>query len=316
MSAGCQPEVKALFEEGEDMTRSVVISPVIMLPPELSGCAVVDGGVLIVEDEAIGSVMLAREIDSRPVALEVVKLERKKRDRAPYAPKSKLFPVQDFEDIASNGADVVFFIGSHNGKGGERRPDREFLLRAVWEQKSSELKVSGENYNLLEQINPALRALGCDIGLSTVDVDEVLNIEGLALHDGRLYIGFRAPLTPEKKAIVLHAPVGELLDAQGRPEPVAVVLELDGGGIRALDWDPKREQLLIVSGPSRDGDTAPAALWQCDQSGDNLQKILVFDEAIARKHPEGVCRLPDGRLLIVLDGEERASGSEVVILKD
>ncbi len=279
---------------------------------ELSGCAAVEGGVLVVEDELIGAVLLLEHLRTPPLELATVKLERKKKDRAPYADAFKLFPFQDFEDIASDGASQVFLIGSHQGKDGERRPDREFLFHGAWDGKEKELKVVGEQYSLLELIAPVLDDLGCGIGLTATEVSEALNIEGLALLGEQLYVGLRSPLTPAGKAILLSMPVAAAMAGKG---PVGHrELDLNGLGIRALDWDPVRGQLLVLSGPSGEG-SGEAALWALNPASESVNSILEFSPDIARKVPEGICRLPEsagGKLLVVLDGEGGEVGAEFV----
>ncbi len=282
---------------------------------ELSGCAAVDGGVLVVEDELIGAVLLLDHLRTTPLELSTVKLERKKKARAPYADAFKLFPFQDFEDIASDGATKVYFIGSHHGKDGERRPDREFLFHGEWDGKDKELKVVGEQYALLDLIAPVLDDLGCGIGLSATQISDTLNIEGLALHGEQLFIGLRSPLTPAGKAILLFMPVVSAMAGEGAMEHAE--LDLNGGGIRALDWDPVRGQLLVVSGAvgASAENSASAAMWEYDPASATLKVILEFPQEIARKGPEGVCRLPEsagGKLLVVLDGEGSAQGAEFV----
>lgn len=282
---------------------------------ELSGCALVEGGVLVVEDELIGAVLLLEDTAQRPLVLSTVTLERKKKARAPFASAFKLFPFQDFEDIASDRAFSVYVIGSHNGKDGERRPDREFLLRAEWDIEHKELKVVGEQYRLLERIAPNLELLGCGIGLTNTEVKSTLNIEGLALRGDTLYIGLRAPLTPAGKAIVLSGPAKDIMGGSGALE--AAELDLGGLGVRALDWDPVRNELLVLSGPSFDptqaGSTSEVSGY--DPATKTLTKIVTFEPAVARKSPEGICRLPQelgGKLLVVLDGEGGAQGAEFI----
>lgn len=282
---------------------------------ELSGCAAVDGGVLVVEDELIGAVLLLDHLRTTPLELSTVKLERKKKARAPYTNAFKLFPFQDFEDIASDGATKVYFIGSHHGKDGERRPDREFLFHGEWDGKDKELKVVGEQYALLNLIAPVLDDLGCGIGLSATGISDSLNIEGLALQGDQLFIGIRSPLTPAGKAILLSMPVAVAMAGEGAVE--LAELDLNGGGIRALDWDPVRGQLLVVSGAvgASSGNSASAAVWEYDPPSATLKVVLEFSPEIARKGPEGVCRLPEsvgGKLLVVLDGEGSAEGAEFV----
>jgi hypothetical protein len=278
---------------------------------ELSGCAVVEGGVLVVEDELIGAVLLLEQAKP-PLVLSTVKLERKKKARAPYADAFKLFPFQDFEDIASDGMETVYFIGSHHGKEGERRPDREFLFKGEWDAKGKELKVVGEQYGLLERIAPVLEGLGSGIGLTKTDVSDGLNIEGLALHGETLFIGLRSPLTPSGMAILLSGPVAGVMDGSAALE--SAELDLGGGGVRALDWDPVRDELLVLSG-APGSKSAGSALYALNPSSGALSPIVRFDDEIARKSPEGICRLPQeagGKLLLVLDGEGGEAGAEFV----
>lgn len=282
--------------------------------PELSGCAVVEGGVLVVEDELIGAVLLLEDLAQRPLELSTVKLERKKKARAPYASAFKLFPFHDFEDIASDDALSVYVIGSHNGKDGERRPDREFLIKAEWDREHRELKVIGEQYRLLERIAPSLESLGCGIGLTNTEVSTTLNIEGLALQGETLYIGLRSPLSPTGKAILLSGPAKDIMSGSGPLK--AEELDLGGQGIRALNWDPALKTLLVLSGPSFDPTTESISeVLGFDPPTSTLTKMLTFEPAIARKGPEGICRLPGnagGKLLVVLDGEGGAQGAELI----
>ena len=282
-------------------------------PLELSGCAVVDGGVLVVEDELVGSVLFMTDPGAAPLAAESIKLERRKKERAPYASAFKLFPFQDFEDIATDRAETVYLLGSHNGKGGERRPDREFLFYATWDKKQGELKVRGEHYRLLEGLVSALGALGVELGLSTTKLEAEVNAEGLALMDGRLYVGLRAPLTPEGHGIVVSASVKDVFK-DGKPATwIPEAVDLDGGGVRALDLDPVSGSILVISGPAKDGGQAERALWTWTP-GEAPVRRVTFDETIARKKPEGVCRLSEadgGDVLVVLDGEGGAGGEVV-----
>lgn len=279
---------------------------------ELSGCAVVEGGVLVVEDELIGAVLLLEDLSRRPLSLSTIKLERKKKARAPYADAFKLFPFQDFEDIASDGGATVYLLGSHHGKEGERRPDREFLFCAEWDQKDRELKVVGEQYGLLKTIAPLLDTLGCGIGLTTTEVSETLNMEGLALHGDTLYVGLRSPLTAAGKAIVLYGPAQAIMAGTATLQPLEV--DLNGSGVRALDWDPVRGALLILGGPSSDT-AGSAGLYVWNPVDSALANLVTFEPDIARKGPEGVCRLPvsaGGKLLVVLDGEGNEHGAEFI----
>lgn len=291
---------------------------------ELSGTAVVSGGLLLVDDESIGSVLFVTGPPDSPGVAAAIKLERKKKERAPYAPQPKLFPIQDFEDIATDRDSEIFLLGSHNGKDGERRPDREFLLRGKWNldiknPTDSEIKVTGEQYHLLEGIAPGLEALGVEVGLSDTAVSDRVNIEGLAYHNGRLFVGLRSPLTASGNAILVTLESETAFGSPDRLEPTFQEIDLDGGGIRALDWDPKRESLLAVSGPAVDDGPTSAQVWHVDPDTGESTVWYTFTADIARKGPEGICRLPEkdgGQIVVVLDGEGSDGRSEMLLITE
>lgn len=310
-----EPNVHA---DSQGPARAGSLVPVHKTPPELSGCAVVNGGVLIVDDEVVGSVLWCPKPMDRPMPLAPIMLERHKEDRAPYTDKAKLFPFQDFEDIASDRDKDVYLVGSHKGKEGKRHPDREFLLRVAWKPESEELKVEGENYRLLDALEPALRELGIALELTRENIATIVNIEGLAYHGGSLYFGLREPLTPQGKAIMCAGSAPDLFSGE-TASLETVELDLEGGGVRALDWDPVRRALLVLSGPAEDKGKAEPALWACQPDGTGITLLHRFEKDVAEKKPEGVCRLSkddSGQLLVVLDGELSATGSEVLFLQD
>jgi len=108
---------------------------------------------------------------------------------------------------------------------------------------------------------------------------------------------------------------GSLKDTlEGRGSLVAVPLALNGG-IRALNWDPVKNTLLVLSGPTGDG-AGDFALWNFEPVTQEARRVLQFSAEIAGKSPEGVCRLSSGGVLVALDGEGNARGGELLVLKD
>src|SRR5688572_1158663 len=81
----------------EDKLKSV------SLHIELSGTAVVDVGLLTVEDELVGSALFIPDA-STALPARLVQLERDRQD--------KLIGIQDFEGVASDRTQTVFFVGA------------------------------------------------------------------------------------------------------------------------------------------------------------------------------------------------------------
>jgi hypothetical protein len=151
--------------------------------------------------------------------------------------------------------------------------------------------------------------LKVDLGVTKTTVHPQFNVEGLAYHDGYLYIGLRGPLTRNGKAILCRVGSSELFDPAKPKDFILEELDLDKGGIRSLEWDPKTNRLLILSGGTTDGDKTAPYLWSYDPRTRDLKKIAEFPEEVTRKgSPEGVARGSDGRLMIVIDSETASSG--------
>ncbi|MGE0707590.1 MAG: DUF3616 domain-containing protein [Planctomycetota bacterium] len=267
---------------------------------ELSGVDRVEGGFLVVEDELVGAVLFLDDASLQRGQPHVAtsKLERRRKDVE--AGQEKLFPIQDFEDLASDGARAVYLLGSHSMRvrrgRWERRPDREFIIQAGWEPADRALSVA-DGKKQRGRYSKLLDDLVRDHGEAVL---HGFNAEGLALRDGRLYVGLRAPLE-QGKALVFHATAKEVFGG----EPVRwqkLRLELGGGGVRALHWDAGRGELLALSGPALEGVEPAPVLWAADPETGKATE-LTRPRSSSGGWPEGVCRLDAERLLVVYDAE-------------
>lgn len=143
------------------LTRSLLIlaawtqlgvSPVVADPLEVaaepSACDTVENGLLVGDDELVGSVLFCPSTGPKFSACRIAKLERDEQAAPEGEPPSKLVALQDIEGLATKG-DTVYLVGSHQGKtGGRRRRDREFLVRAEWKKDKEELKIREAQYEL------------------------------------------------------------------------------------------------------------------------------------------------------------------------
>jgi hypothetical protein len=284
---------------------------------ELSGIAPVAGGYLVAEDELVGSVLFvpAPSVEAGRAQTTIVKFERARRDAEPFASRQRLWPVQDVEALASDGVSAVFVLGSHNPKHGERRPDREFLLGLEWRLDRRELRLTldtREQRHLIDRIDEALRhacqgnpALCIPLHPNDGRVAGRLNLEGLAYdpQDRELYVGLRGPRTASGDALVIRMPVGTAFSST--PEPGARVLpvDLDGGGVTDLAWDPWRDRLLLVSGPERDDPDALSSIYTLDPNSGRIERPYTFPAEVVRERgrPEGIAVTRDAGLWLVFD---------------
>lgn len=169
--------------------------------------------------------------------------------------------------------------------------------------------------------------------------DNGLDVEGLAVHGDRLYVGLRGPVL-RGWAVVL-----ELLPRDDPDDPGRFVLgELDGarhrlhvlelGGLGVRDLCPDGDDLLVLAGPSmalsgpvrvyRWHGAAGAAATQVVRSAE-LTVEVELPHGAGEDHAEGIAlladpaaadRLPDpGRLLVVHDSPsaDRRPAADVVL---
>lgn len=293
---------------------------------ELSGSAIVQGGILIADDELISSVLF---LDKAGVAAagrgmelgaRIVKLERKRTKSKPFTDKDSSESLQDFEGIASDRDKRVFLLGSHQGMEGDRRTDREFIVQAEWDTEKRELEFKDIYRNLLTHAAPLLAKAGAGITLTDTKCTPEVNIEALAFNGGKLYIGLRAPLGAGGKAIMLTADADDLFAKKFKGSFDLMLVALGGGGFRGMDWDPVSKRLLIVSGHSTDAPGPMPALHALDPATGAIEVLHSFTKfeltnplGVPRGSPEGVSRLEDGRLVLSLN-RTRGAISEVIYL--
>lgn len=159
----------------------------------------------------------------------------------------------DMEGLAMVSDTSFFGVTSHSlTKKGKRKPEREQLI--LFSLKGNSIATE-RSWSLREAILSYLKGkLGSSINYNAASSgtpDEGgLNIEGLAYLGGKLYLGLRAPLTNDKKAIVL-----EISNLESTPViSNHMTIKLSGNGIRSLEKDGSK--LILISGSMDDTDKA------------------------------------------------------------
>lgn len=145
------------------------------------------------------------------------------------------------------------------------------------------------------------------------------DIEGIAAHGGRVFLGLRGPVL-RGFAIVLELALEEVEPGRLEPLPIGVdghryakhFLDLAGLGIRELGLDG--DALLLLAGPTMDLD-GPVTLFRWPNCLGATERVVVpageIEEAMAvpygrgTDHAEGMCwlgdEIPDRELLMVYD---------------
>jgi hypothetical protein len=213
-------------------------------------------------------------------------------------------PETDIEGAAQLG-DRMYWIGSHgrNNKAKVKKNRQCFFATTIERSGPTvRLRLAGKAYkNLLNDLGsaPALAPFKLKAAFEAEISPEApggFNIEGLApaLEAGHLLIGFRNPVPQGKALIVRLSNPAALVDGTAAAAELAVagVLDLQGRGIRALEFVPSSRRYLILAGAVDDGQQF--RLYEWTGRADAQPRVLIDD--ISDLRPEE---------LIVLDANAR-----------
>lgn len=132
-----------------------------------------------------------------------------------------------------------------------------------------------------------------------------VNIEGIAVRNGRMYFGLRGP-SVKRRAFVLSVNADSLFTKHGDLKPDTASLELGKNtGIR--DLAVVKDGILILAGPTRDEDV-PYTVWLWDGSSKTAAKPLATLDL--SKVKEGA------KAEILLPLEEDATSIRVLVMFD
>jgi hypothetical protein len=141
-----------------------------------------------------------------------------------------------------------------------------------------------------------------------------LTIEGIAVKDGRLFAGFRAPSLDNGRAAILSVRLGALF-GEGAPDAKLYQLPLgDGRGVR--DLTAYGDGFIVLAGPAT-GDGAYAIYWW-DGVSDNTRLLRDLADVVGqdgKRKAEALLPLDESstrlRVLILFDGEKQGAPVEI-----
>ena len=234
-----------------------------------------DGLLIVIEDEprrAMRRVTIAVD-EAAPIAgssatdaIDIVDEKRLKRAKGADA-GADVGDLDDLEGIARDATDRVYVIGSHDDAEGRLASDRQKLVRyAVRGDRMSDAAMTRRLRRDLLDAHPEIAVEIADGGRT----DGTLNIEALAFdrRRGELLIGLRTPRL-DKDAVIVR-----LTNPDAYVEGTAAAafadapwtLDLDKGGLRALAYDDRTDQLLMISRRESGGGGA-YKLWRAAADG-------------------------------------------------
>ena len=202
--------------------------------------------------------------------------------------------LEDLEAVAVDDQARIYAITSHSRKENGKRDDkREQLVRFGLDgEQVVDFKVMR---GLRKKISRQHESLKDATRIRDVKDGNGFNIEGLSFDAARqkLLIGLRSPLAGSKAIIVVLENPRAVFDLDEKPRisDRLITLDLAGGGIRAMSYDPHLGGFLIIS--RKPGKSFKLWLW----SGD-------ADESPQRLRIPGIknLRQSEGITPVILDG--------------
>jgi len=295
LSAGCHgTEGIASFEKFRKFEQIYEPSGVQQLP---------DGRFIVVEDEAVHPV----DVFSLQSDGQLIEQPLYRSSLFSWSSSNRVLnTLEDLEAVAVDDLGHVYAITSHSRKENGKRDDkREQLVRFGLEgEQIVDFKVMR---GLRKKISRQHESLKDATKIRDVKDGGGFNIEGLSFDASKqkLLIGLRSPLAGSDAIIVVmenpHAVFDR--DEEARISDQLIELDLAGGGIRALSYDPHLKGFLIISRkPSKS-----FKLWLWSGDADESPKRLRIPGIKNLRQSEGVTPVvvngqPAGILIVSDDG--------------
>lgn len=265
-----------------------------------------DGRILVVEDEAKRAMSLMTFADDGTLIEDQALNLRLLRG---FGRK-----MNDLEGLSLDDRGNIYAITSHSVDGkGERDPDREQLLR---------FQITGSNVGAIRNVTNLRDLLAGAHGLvseiatasgETVDFTE-LNIEGLAWHNptGRLLLGLRDPKAGAQSIILPIDNPEEMFENRAAVSfGTPILLDLKGGGIRALGHDPVLGEFVIVNEIKETSGRKVSQIWIWSGQPEDAPKPLDMPGIINLNNVESIDSVTvqgKERLLIMSDEGDAKKG--------
>jgi len=251
-------------------------------PNEISGAArLPDGKIVFIDDDEDATFLWDNDSQHVP-----------KRQPLPFS-------ISDIEGIAADLSGTIYLLASHSiTDKGDVDPRRRLLVQ---------MGTGFRDCRIVRDLTDTL------ISVLATSVDK-LDLEGLAWYpDEQLLLGVRSPLHAGRAVVIRLWPSGKLFDerASGDFTQVGIAvdsLNLNGRGIRSLDYDPWRRAVVVLAGPAGRGASRPLGerfalfLWR-PETGE-IDSLAAIDLATFDQ-PEAV---------VVLGGPDVSTGEQELIV--
>ncbi len=244
-----------------------------------AACAIANEGrysCLMVGDEVRYARLFALSKDGLTSGKEVFLLPKRNTD----SQEGEKYNETDAEGIAfSSGA--YYLVGSHGlNKSGKRQPSRYFLYRMKIDESTGLVSDLGSENVASTQIERtgnlgAIIAKTPQLARYTelIPDRQGINIEGIAIKDGQLYVGFRGPLLGGGATIASIKLDAVFENSSAELNILPPISIGDGQGVR--DLASVDGGLLILTGPQRDQTgAADVCFWKIGEATANCRRLI------------------------------------------
>lgn len=262
---------------------------------------------LVVLEDEISRALNLLEFDSQGSLLE-----NSIRDQELNAQLDQSY--DDLEGIAVSADGEIYATTSFSRTGsGKRRPNREKLLRLVFDEEGVLLKQSAylDFFDALKKAK-IFKTLNASREGKSIKLKDI-NIEGLSFDAEKqhLLFGFKKPLFDDLSIIVqLDNPI-QVLDGSEPPvfSEQVHLLDLQGGGIRSLSYNQKLQGFLIANEVDFGGGPKQSQLWFWGGDEEQPPIALVLPDIVTMENIEAISAVSfEGKQRILLmsdDGSRR-----------
>lgn len=216
--------------------------------------------------------------------------------------------LNDLEALTRDPEGYIYAITSHSpNRNGQRRPDREHFLR---------FRIQGTDIQQLESYSGLIDDLKNSSELKELikartgtELDfRNTNIEGLAFdpHKNRLMLGFRDPEFNELALVVSIDNPKDMFEKHIPPHFVSVAfLDIKGGGIRSLNYDPVLKSFILANEVKDDDGTKFSQLWTWSGNPNDAPKAIPLPNLRYLSNVEAVDSVViNGQHRLLLMGDE------------
>ena len=275
---------------------------------EPSGVTSLDGNTLIViEDEAHSAL---RRLEITPDNTHFKFKEFKQATGTGFIQRRLLGPLDDLEAIARLSDTRFFVIGSHENASRGKKPNREKLV--LFTRKGDALVSASMRRDLFEHLVEQYPQLSDKLNRKKNRKRNTLNIEGLAFDRKRqeLLIGLRSPTISNDAIIIRLLNATDYLEGE-EPEfaDALQLIDLDKGGIRALAYDDRSDNLLLIS-QRESGGNGRWSLWTLSSAGDKKPTLISTKKKHQFKDIEGLTPLAESIFFVRDAGDGKSKNDE------